>query len=142
MEDAELLERFEAADLTMDQWNHRRHVRVAWCYLNQLPVDEALAKMRAGLKALLPVFGLEDSLTTGYHETITVAWLRIIADLMARHGGHATSQEFLSENTQLGSKRVLRFFYSKERLVSERAKREFLEPDIVPLPPVPGDHDE
>lgn len=138
MDDNELARRFETADLTIDQWNHRRHVRAAWCLLNELPFDEALTKMRTGLKALLPVFGIGESLTMGYHETITVAWFRIIADLMERYGGHENSQEFLSENTQLASKRVLRLFYSKDRLVSERARREFVEPDIVPLPPLPG----
>lgn len=134
MDDDELLRRFEAADLTIEQWNHRRHVRVAWCYLTRLPFDEAVARMRAGLKALLPVFGIAESLNVGYHETITVAWMRLVAGTIARYGPGADSREFLAEQTQFGSKRVLRLFYSKERLISEQAKREFVEPDLTPFP--------
>lgn len=134
MNDAELMAAFEAQKLRHPQWNHRAHLRVAWNYLTRHPFNEALRLMREGILKLNAANGMEDQLTMGYHETLTVAWLRLIAGTIRRYGPCATSDEFFTEQAWLTQRKLLRGFYSKERLVSWEAKRQFVEPDLAALP--------
>ena len=61
-----------------------------------------------------------------YHETVTIAFLALIAERM----GDATDFEgFASVNPDLFDKRILARWYSPERLASDRARRHFLLPD-------------
>ena len=41
---------------------------------------------------------------------------------------------FYEQHPQLSQKKVLRLFYSGELFMSPRAKAEFVEPDLAPLP--------
>jgi ribosomal protein S18 acetylase RimI-like enzyme len=134
MDDEALLRKFEAQAIPLTQWNHRAHLRIAWSYLTRYPWEEAVRRMREGVKAFNAANGIGDELTMGYHETLTVAWLRIIAGTIRRYGARESSEEFLDEQTWLTQKRLLRAYYSKERLVTWKAKAGFVAPDLAPLP--------
>jgi len=49
--DHELVNTWESLNLPIENWTHRSHVRVAFTYLQRHAFAEALAKMRAGIKA-------------------------------------------------------------------------------------------
>lgn len=51
MDDAELLRQFESCTLPFDQWTHRCHVKVGYLYLTRHSFEDALVRMRAGVKA-------------------------------------------------------------------------------------------
>src|SRR5437660_457543 len=76
MTDDEFLAAFEAAAIPRTDWTHEAHVRMAWLYLTRLPVAAARERVRAGIRGLNAVIGSPD----GYHDTITVAFVRVIAD--------------------------------------------------------------
>jgi len=77
MNDDEFLAAFEAR--TLDEFHHRDHIKVAYLYLRRYPLDEAIAKVRAGLQALAKAWGAPvDDLERGYHETMTQAWVRLV----------------------------------------------------------------
>lgn len=134
MDDATLLARFEAAELTPADWDHRAHVRVAWLYVARGGPDEARGPMRRGLRGLLAAFGIEDTPEGGYHETITAAWLRLVAATARHHGGQADSTAFCDAHPHLMQKTLLRLYYTRARLLSAEAKGDFVAPDIAPLP--------
>ncbi|MGN8000302.1 hypothetical protein [Sphingomonas sp. 22176] len=80
------------------------------------------------------VGGINDD-SNGYHETITrtcVAGVRLYlaempeADLLARVNGLLASP--------MGRRDWALRFYSRERLFSVAARRDFVEPDLAPLP--------
>ena len=75
MTDGQFLVKFEKRQLARSEWTHEAHVRMAWLYLARLPVAEALGRVRAGIRKLYVVIGSPD----GYHDTITVAFVRVIA---------------------------------------------------------------
>src|SRR4051812_27869201 len=75
MTDDEFLAAFEAAAIAPPDWAHEAHVRMAWLYLTRLPFTEALERVRKGIRKLNAVIGSPD----GYHDTITVAFVRVIA---------------------------------------------------------------
>ena len=67
-----------------------------------------------------------------YHETITWAFLLLIADRQARKPA-ATWQQFEADNTDLllWKPSILDRYYSKELLASGLARRAFLMPDLL-----------
>jgi hypothetical protein len=128
------LQAFEHQEIPLEQWDHRAHLRVAVSYLLRYPFDEALCRMRSGIQDYNSAMGVEDSPTSGYHETITQAWLHILATMLRQYGPSSAADEFLDEHPQLAQKTLLRLFYSRERVMSPEAKQRFVEPDLAPLP--------
>ena len=84
MDDAEFLRQFESLTLPFDQWTHRAHVKVAYLYLRSHPFDDALARIRRGIKAYNAANHVPESATSGYNETTTRAFLHLIAATMPR----------------------------------------------------------
>ncbi len=134
MNDQQFLTDFEAAAIPKDRWTHRDHVRMAFLYLRDLPYEEALSRMRSGIRALNQVNQVVDSNTSGYHETVTTAWARVIQTTMNAHGPIASFEEFVSANPHLLQKTLLRLYYTRERILTPAAKATFVEPDLAPLP--------
>lgn len=131
MSDAALLAAFESCTLPKAEWTHEAHVRTAWIYLTTRSYDDALAALRNGI----PKYNRSLGNTTGYHDTVTVAYARIIAarilispdddfpDFRLRHADlFAKSPSPLARH------------YSKERLASPEAVESFVDPDLSPLP--------
>lgn len=138
MDDGEFVARFEACGIPLEEWTHRAHLRVAWTYLGRHGLEGATERMRAGILRFNASKGIEDGLDRGYHETLTVAWLRILDATMRVHGAEADATAFLDRHTQLHSKALLRLFYTRDRILSWDAKRRFVEPDLAPLPEAPS----
>ena len=129
MNDEEFLAAFEGCAL--EEFHHRDHVKVAYLYLRRYPLEEAIVKVRAGLQALAVAWGAPtDELEKGYHETVTQAWVRLV-EVRLRDGGEAENAEaFCEREAQLMEKNCLELFYSRERLFTWTAKREYVEPDL------------
>jgi hypothetical protein len=132
--DEEHLRRFEDQSLPLDQWTHRAHLKVAYLYLRQFSFEKALSRMRGGIKAYNAAHGIVDSPTGGYHETMTQAWLQLIYVALRQFDAAECADAFLDAQTQLGEKRVLLWFYSRDRLMSPEARATFVAPDLAPLP--------
>jgi hypothetical protein len=127
MTDAEFLAAFEACTIPRADWTHEAHVRMAWLYLTGHPFPDALQRIRTGIRRY------NDSLGgTGYHDTITVAFARLIASRLAGDGYAA----FRAANPDLMDRTIgaLKRYYSEARLKSDEAKAAFVEPDLTPLP--------
>lgn len=134
MDDRALLYAFEAGTVAKEAWDHRAHLRVAYLVLGESSFEDACERLRAGLRQLLERFGIEDAIDRGYHETITVAWLRLVRSAMRTHGPHASFDAMVAAHPYLLEKRLLRLFYTRERLMCEEAKRGFVDGDVVGLP--------
>ena len=137
MDDAELLRRFEDHSLPFEQWTHRAHVRVAYCYLHRLPFEKAVAKITSGIRAYNAAKNVPEGPNSGYNETTTVAFAKLVAATMAAYSEvmpTPDSEAFCDAHPQLLQKHILRIFYSPLRRTDPRAKYEFLEPDLTSLP--------
>ena len=134
MSDDEFLRSFEACTMPLDTWHHREHVKVAYLYITRFGIEAARRKIREGIRAYNAANKVAESPTSGYHETMTQAWLSIIHATIEEYGTHATADEFFDSHPQLSQKKNLRLFYSRDLFISDRAKREFLEPDLTSLP--------
>jgi hypothetical protein len=132
--DGEFLKAFEDCTLPFEQWKHRAHLKVAYLYLCRLPYDEALDRIRENIKRYNAATNTPETLERGYHETITVAWMRLVHFTLREYGVATSADEFLEAQEQLLNRKALRFFYSRDHLMSWRAKAEFVEPDLAPFP--------
>jgi len=149
MSDEEFLRQFEACTLPYAHWTHRAHLRVAYLYVTRIGLAGAIPKVTAGIRAYNQSQGIVDTPTSGYHETMTVAWLHLVAAMLAEYAPKGAlfpdsppllspdappSLEFLEAQSQLREKKILRLFYSRERFCSPEAKYSFVPPDLAPLP--------
>ena len=94
MTDAEFLAAFEACTIPRADWTHEAHVRMAWLYLSRLPFPSALQNARTGIARYNRSLGN----TSGYHDTVTVAAVRVIA---SRRTDEETYAEFRARNGDL-----------------------------------------
>jgi hypothetical protein len=94
--DAELVTRFEALALNPAELSHREHVRLAFTVLAQ---ERDLAAAAVRFRRMLRRFTDAHS-SVKYHETITWAYLAIVAERMYGRG-YASSHELLAEHADL-----------------------------------------
>ncbi|MHC5114731.1 MAG: hypothetical protein ACYTGP_09920 [Planctomycetota bacterium] len=140
VDDATLLEQFENLTLPFDQWTHRTHVKVAYLYVTQHPLDEAIDRMRRGIKAYNAHNDVPEGPLVGYNDTTTVAFVRLVDAVNRAYASTFptdTADAFCDTHPQLMSKHVLRFFYTPQQRIRPGAKEHFVEPDMAPLPTVP-----
>ncbi len=138
--DAVFLKAFEDCTLPSEQWKHRAHLKVAYLYLRASTFDEALAKARRNIQRYNAATNTPENLERGYHETMTVAWLRLVHDALCESEPASSADEFLEREIQLLNSKALHLFYSREQLISWQAKAEFVEPDLAPLPRSAGEN--
>lgn len=128
-DDRDFLKHFDECTLNKTCWSHEAHVRMAWLRLEQFKTyDAALERIKSGIQAYN-----SSVQSVGYHETITVAFARLIHAKRAETRA-GTWQEFLQHHPDLLQKRCLLEFYSKDILASDAARHKFIEPDKKPLP--------
>jgi hypothetical protein len=129
MNDRELISAFESSSVKPEMFGHRAHVRVAWAYLQELSMAEALAKVSEGLKRLTRAFGKEGL----YHETVTVAFVLLINERIERAGRGGSWEEFEARNEDLfdRARPILERFYKPETLKSDLARKIFVFPDRI-----------
>jgi hypothetical protein len=124
--DEEFLSRFERRAL--DSFSHTDHLRLAFIHARRGGVEAAVAGARR-----IRGFAADAGAAGKYHETLTVAWARIIAHLVAG-SPEAPFAAFVSAHPELRDRGLLLRHYSEPRLSSEEARARFLEPDLLPLP--------
>jgi hypothetical protein len=124
-----LVLKFESCELPLADFNHREHLTVALWYLFKLKEREAIDRMRAGLLRFINHYG-----ETGYHETITLFWLKVVRGFLEQAGEARPLAQLASELIETrGNSRLIYDYFSKELISSAKAKEEWVEPDLKPL---------
>ena len=78
-----LVGRFLDRTLPKVEWTHQAHLAVGAWHVDRYGPDEALTRLRDGIRALNDSHGTINSASSGYHETITRAYVRLIAGFFA-----------------------------------------------------------
>jgi hypothetical protein len=131
--DEEFLRRFESANWPYEAWHHRQHIKVAYLYLRKYPFAQAQAHIREKIKAYNAAKQLPDSLLSGYHDTMTQAWMHLVYFALCESGAAENADAFYEQHPELWGKKILRFFYS-EIFITPEAKANFIPPDRTPFP--------
>ncbi len=85
MSDEELLARFEDGSLPNGAFHHEQHVRVAWMLVRRYGMPDALGRFSQALKRFAEAKGAVGL----YHETMTWAYLFLVAERIARGPGES-----------------------------------------------------
>jgi hypothetical protein len=124
-----VIEQFEAGTIDREAWGHPEHLIVAYRYSQGADFETAYQRMKAGIFNLLKAFEVDLTKAMPYHETMTVFWLRVVFSF-----ANTPSDESLVERTHKMIKKFDKHypgkFYSKELLLSNKARSEFVEPDL------------
>jgi hypothetical protein len=120
-----LLEDFEAARIDPASFRHADHVRVAWELLGACSLPRAMERMAEGLRRITALAGKPER----YHETITWAWVLLVADRIARCGRGGSFEEFAAAHPDLLESKALAAWYRAETLESPETRRVFRMPD-------------
>jgi hypothetical protein len=120
------VEAFESGTLDPEALDHHSHVFIAWKLLEENSLARATTKFLSALKRLTVALGIESK----YHETISCFYMTLIAERRIGQAGQ-TWADFVSSNPDLlgPSVDLLARYYTRERLWSDLARRQFLLPD-------------
>jgi hypothetical protein len=126
MSNQELIRCFESDAVPEGSFHHADHVRLAFAYLCEYPVLQALEKFATALKRFAAARGK----TQLYNETITCAYFFLIRERIAR-SERADWEEFARHNPDLliWKGGILGRYYEEATLKSDLARVVFLFPD-------------
>lgn len=125
-----LVHGFEDCSIRPSQFNHRAHLIVALSYLHlyKLSVQEATERMRAGLYRFLDHHGHDRQ---KYNETITLFWIKLVRSFLDRTDATRPVADIANKLIETcGNSQLIYSYYTKERLLSDEAKKEWIEPDL------------
>ena len=121
---------FEDGSLPRSEWTHATHLVMALWYLRLYDRGEATRLIRDGIQR----YNETHANPTGYHETITKAWIAVIEGFLSRRASilpdSVVAAELLKE---CGGKNYLLRFYTKERLFSDQARSGWVDPDLAQI---------
>jgi hypothetical protein len=122
---------FEDATIARGVWKHAEHLVVALYYATTHPsVDDAIETMRRGLFNLLTEgFKVDLTKEMPYHETLTVFWMRTVADFNAARTGMSLVDK-TNEVIETFDKDYPLRYYSREYLFSDEARGRFVDGDL------------
>jgi predicted HD phosphohydrolase len=130
----DLVARFQSRTLPKSEWTHQAHLAVGTWHVHRLGPDEALLRLRSGIRLLNDSHGTPNTDSTGYHETITRAYVMLLAAFIADRDGQPAAycaQALLA--SPLAARDALLTYYSKDLLMSVQARLDWVEPDLSPL---------
>jgi len=127
----------QLATYTLDTWDHRTHLRIAWLLLTRHGRQEGLPKIFQGIKDFIEHSDrTQRSRGTTFHETMTYFWVHMVHYAMAAtQNPTADFKGFLLMNPQLSNGGLFLHYYTKELMLhSPAARTQVVMPDKVPLP--------
>lgn len=127
----DLVRSFEDATIARGVWKHAEHLAVALYYITtHADLESATETMRRGLFNLLTEgFKVDLSREMPYHETLTVFWMRTVADFDASKNGSSLLDK-TNELVETFDKDYPLRFYTREFLFSDEARAGFVDGDI------------
>ncbi|MDQ6711954.1 MAG: hypothetical protein M3Z28_02030 [Candidatus Dormibacteraeota bacterium] len=127
--DEQFLALFEAGKIANQDFNHRDHLRLAWIQIRRLGLEHASDAVTGAIRRFAARHGHGDR----YHETMTRFWLRVVSLSIKRH---PTLQfdDLLAAEPHLLDKNLPYLHWSRERMGSDEARRQWVEPDVRLMP--------
>src|SRR4026207_1217385 len=77
-----LVAHFETGDLPRARWNHAAHLTVAFWDLSRLDLSHATDRIRSGIIHYNDCQGTPNTDSSGYHETVTRFWIRVVVKFL------------------------------------------------------------
>lgn len=127
MNDRDFVLAFERCAIAASDFHHADHIRLAWIYLREQTLIEAIERFTTSLRRFAVYHGVPGA----YHETITWAYLVLVHERMHRAGVAHEWEAFRAANPDLFGWKpsVLERYYAPGTLKSDIARKVFVLPD-------------
>jgi hypothetical protein len=123
---------FENGTWPVADWKHAHHLVMATCYVMRYGRDGALERARRNIPAYNEAQGGRNTEDSGYHETLTVFWIDVVACELP--GGTPRIEAVRHIVETLAPKRDLwREYYSFDVVKSREARKAYVPPDLSPV---------
>ena len=127
--DEQFLAAFEAGQIANQSFHHRDHLRLAWVQIRRLGLERASESVAQAIRQFAAHHGHADR----YHETMTRFWLRAMGLGIDRHPT-LPFDDLLAAEPHLLDKNLPFLHWSRERMGSDEARQQWLEPDLRAMP--------
>ncbi len=129
---------FEAGTLPKERFTHAGHLLTGACFVHALGEAKATAHMRHCVRHFNESVGGKNTETSGYHETITIFWIKVLSALhdanpaIPRADFAALAVERYQDRRDL-----FRDLYDFDLVGSTEARRTWVPPTLKKIP-APG----
>ena len=125
---------FEGCTLPKAEWTHGAHLLTGACYVHALGEAEGHRAMRLCVSRYNESVGGKNTETSGYHETITVAWIKLLNKLLDRSKpiGRAEFAALAVKHFR-EQKNIFSRYYDFDLIASKEARRSWVAPTLQPL---------
>lgn len=125
---------FEGCTLPKAEWTHSAHLLTGACYVHGMQREAALAKMRECVRRYNESVGGKNTETSGYHETVTVMWIRLLDGLRRESIPMDRAQFAALAVEQFAPRRdIFREYYDFDLVGSTEARLRWVAPTLKPL---------
>jgi hypothetical protein len=118
-----LVKKFLERTLPTSEWTHEAHLIVGIWHCANYDFFEAVCRIKSGIILLNQHHGTKNKGNSGYHETLTIFWSKIITAYISMNIEAAIDQlvnSFL--NSPLADRSLPFEFYEKEKLMSKEMR--------------------
>ena len=125
-----------ARDLPRADWTHEAHLAATTYLLTRRPDINIDIELPNIIRSYNESVGTPNNDSEGYHETITRAFLHGVRLFLSEADAEEPLHELVNELllSPMGRRDWPLRFYSPARLFSVEARRNFVPPDIAPMP--------
>ena len=127
--DSDFEKQFANCSLDPRLFSHLAHLRLAWIHVKNYGVDAAIENVCAQIK----IYDATHDEGTKYHTTLTVASVLTVYHFFLKSESD-NFQDFIAEFPRLENnfKDLIDAHYGINLFTSERAKKEYIAPDLLP----------
>ena len=128
--DSEFERQFEHCELDPSIFSHEAHLRLAWIHITKYGIEKALSNIQLQLQKYVRHIGAEDK----YNKTLTVAATKAVYHFILKSESDSF-EGFITEFPRLKTnfRELMGFHYGIDIFNSEKAKKVFMEPDLLPF---------
>jgi len=128
--DDEFEQQFELCALNPELFSHEAHLRLAWIHITKYGIEKALDNIQSQLMKYVEHVGARDK----YNKTVTIAAVKAVYNFVLKSGSD-NFQDFIAESPRLkhNFKGLMDSHYAADIFTSEKAKKEYLSPDLLPF---------
>ena len=122
---------FEDCTLPKYRWTHGAHLFTGACYVHAHGAARATDLMRERIRRYNVAVGGQNTPTSGYHETITVAWIKLI-DRLHRESAPITRADFaaLAVKRFAHDRNIFHQYYDFDLVHSTEARARWVPPNL------------
>ncbi len=129
-----MVEKFKTATLPKVEWTHEAHLIIAIWHINNHELHDAISRLKSGIIILNSSHKTENTGNSGYHETLTIFWAKVISLFLSLNKNTPTEDVVSLFLTSKLSERTLPFkFYKREELLSPEPRAIYILPTLRKL---------